>query len=274
MNAILNIAQKELKDGFRNRWVLAITLVFALLSVGISWFGAAGSGVVGFTSLPNTIVSLASLAVFLIPLIALLMAYDAIVGEDEDGTLLLLLTYPLSKGQLLLGKLLGHGAIMGLSTLLGFGASAVTIMLFADNIEHFAVLRAFSGFIVSAILLGCIFLAFAYCISAWVSEKSKAAGGALVFWFVFVLIFDLVLLGSLVATEGQFHPELFPYLLLLNPTDVFRLINLVGFESSGQGVLIMAQDLSFGIPILYMALCAWLLLPLTLAYRLLLKRPL
>ena len=104
MHAIWCIAQKELKDGLRNRWIVAITLVFALLSIGISWFGAAASGMVGFTSIPNTIISLASLAVFLIPLIALLLAYDAIVGEDEDGTLLLLLTYPLTKAQLLLGK--------------------------------------------------------------------------------------------------------------------------------------------------------------------------
>jgi len=103
---------------------------------------------------------------------------------------------------------------MGLSTLLGFGASAGTILLFADNIDALAVIRAFAGFVLSATLLGCVFLAFAYCISAWVSEKSKAAGGALLFWFTFVLIFDLALLGTLVATEGRFHPEVFPFLLL------------------------------------------------------------
>jgi len=274
MNAVLTIAHKELKDGVRNRWIVAITLVFALLSVGISWFGAAGAGVVGFTSLPNTIVSLASLAVFLIPLIALLMAYDAIVGEDEDGTLLLLLTYPLSKGQLLLGKLLGHGTIMGLSTLLGFGASAITIILFAENVDTNAVLQAFSSFVASATILGCVFLAFAYCISAWVSEKSRAAGGALLFWFLFVLIFDLALLCILVATEGQFHPDLFPFLLLLNPTDVFRLINLIGFEGDGQGILIVARDLSYGSGVLYCALLAWLLLPLGTAYLLFRRRPL
>jgi len=82
MRAIYYIAQKELKDGLRNRWIIAITLIFALLSIGISWFGAAASGVIGFTSIPNTIFSLASLAVFIIPLISLLLAYDAIVGKE------------------------------------------------------------------------------------------------------------------------------------------------------------------------------------------------
>jgi len=105
------VAGKEFRDGLRNRWVLAITLVFALLAIALAWFGAAISGEVGFTRVATTIASLASLAVFLIPLIALMLAYDSIVGEDENGTLLLLMTYPLSRTGLLAGKFLepcGH----------------------------------------------------------------------------------------------------------------------------------------------------------------------
>ena len=266
MNAILSIAHKELKDGFRNRWIVAITLIFALLSVGISWFGSAASGVVGFTSLSSTIVSLASLAVFLIPLIALLLTYNAIVGEDEDGTLMLLLTYPLNKAQLLIGKLLGHGIIMTLSTLLGFGASALTIVLFADSIDTTQVMLSFGVFVLSASLLGCVFIAFAYLISAWVTEKSKAAGLSLILWFSLVLVFDLGLLGLLISTEGQLQPDLIPYLLLLNPTDVFRLINLIGFESHGTGLLVMAKDLPFQHGTLFFVLICWLLIPLISAY--------
>ena len=42
-----------------------------------------------------------------------------------------------------------------------------------------------------------------------------------------------VLLALLVLSEGKFNPELLPWLLLLNPTDIYRLINLSGFEGSG-----------------------------------------
>ena len=115
MNQVWNIARKELSDGLRNRWLLAISLLFAVLAVGIAWLGAAASGQLGFTSIPATIASLASLATFLMPLIALLLAYDAIVGEDEGGTLMLLLTYPLGRGQILLGKFVGHGLILALA---------------------------------------------------------------------------------------------------------------------------------------------------------------
>ncbi|MCJ8318623.1 MAG: hypothetical protein MJK12_03260 [Colwellia sp.] len=37
----------------------------------------------------------------------------------------MLLTYPLSKTQLLLGKFIGQGGIIALATLLGFGASVL-----------------------------------------------------------------------------------------------------------------------------------------------------
>ncbi|MAP30958.1 MAG: hypothetical protein CMG81_00135, partial [Marinobacter sp.] len=127
MNAIWTIARKELSDSFRNRWLVAISLVFATLALGIAWFGAAASGQVGYASTPATIASLASLGIFLIPLIALLLAYDAIVGEEEGGTLLLLMTYPLSKSQLLLGKFLGHGLTLALATIIGFGVAGIAI---------------------------------------------------------------------------------------------------------------------------------------------------
>jgi len=274
MNAIWNIARKELSDGLRNRWLLAISLLFAVLAVGIAWLGAAASGQVGFTSIPATIASLASLATFLMPLIALLLAYDAIVGEDEGGTLLLLLTYPLGRGQILLGKFLGHGMILGLATLIGFGCAALAIGVLVDNVELGMLAWAFGRFMLSSTLLGWVFLAFAYVLSSAVSEKSSAAGLALGVWFLFVLVFDLALLAVLVLSQGKFNPELLPWLLLLNPTDVFRLINLSGFEAATNtvGVMALGADLPVSRALLWLCLLLWAGLGLAVAYLLFRRR--
>jgi len=268
MNQVWNIARKELSDGLRNRWMLAISLVFAILAVGIAWFGAAASGQVGFASIPATVASLASLATFLMPLIALLLAYDAIVGEDEGGTLMLLLTYPLGRGQLLLGKFVGHGLILALATLIGFGGSAVAIALLVDDVDLALLAVGFGRFMLSSVVLGWVFLAFAYVLSSKVAEKSRAAGLALGIWFLFVLVFDLALLGILVVSEGSFNPDLLPWLLLCNPVDVYRLINLSGFEASSNatGVMTLGADLPVGNLVLWAVLLIWALLPLLLAY--------
>jgi len=268
MNQVWNIARKELSDGLRNRWMLAISLVFALLAVGIAWFGAAASGQVGFTSIPATIASLASLATFLMPLIALLLAYDAIVGEEEGGTLMLLLTYPLSRGQILLGKFVGHGMILGLATLIGFGCAALAIAVLVPDIELGTLIWAFTRFIISSTLLGLVFLALAYVLSSSANEKSTAAGLALGLWFLFVLVFDLALLAILVISEGSFNPDALPWLLLLNPADIYRLINLAGFESSTStvGVMALAGDLPVSSSVLWGCLVGWVGASLALAH--------
>ncbi|MFB1011694.1 MAG: ABC transporter permease subunit [Thiopseudomonas sp.] len=274
MKQIFNIARKEFSDGLRNRWMLAISLLFAVLAVGIAWFGAAASGQVGFTSIPATIASLASLATFLMPLIALLLAYDAIVGEEEGGTLMLLLTYPLTRSQLLLGKFLGHGMILGLATLIGFGSAALAIAVLVQDVSISLLVSSFGRFILSSTLLGLVFLAFAYVLSSKASEKSTAAGLALGVWFLFVLVFDLALLTILVVSEGKVSPELLPWLLLLNPADVYRLINLAGFEAGAQGlgVMALASDLPVGLPVLWLCLLGWAGLILAWAHRAFSKR--
>jgi Cu-processing system permease protein len=259
VNAIWTIARKEFSDGLRNRWIVAIGLLFALLAVGIAWFGAAASGQLGFTNVPATIASLASLSTFLIPLIALLLAYDAIVGEEEDGTLSLLLTYPLGRGQILLGKFLGHGMILALATLAGFGATALAIAVLVEDVDLAMMFLAFGRFILSSILLGWVFLAMAYVLSGRAREKSTAAGLALGVWFFFVLVFDLAMLALLVLSEGRLSPDLLPWLLLLNPADVYRLINLAGLEASGNmaGVLALGVDLPMSTAALWAILCGW-----------------
>lgn len=263
MKEIFTVANKEFHDGLRNRWLVSITLIFAALSIGLTYFGAAASGTTGVTSLSTTVASLASLAVFLIPLIALLLSYDSFVGEQESGTLLLLLTYPISKTQLLLGKFIGQGGIIALATLLGFGASALILYI---QLEDNAIVATFSIFIVSAILLGLSFTAIAYLISLVVSEKSKAAGFALIVWFLFALAFDLALLALLVGVEEGITQQALTQIMMFNPADIFRLVNLAGLDSGDvNGALAIAIKSSLSQGQLFFALSAWVVLPLMLA---------
>ena len=274
MNPIWNMARKEFSDGMRNRWLLAISLLFAILATGIAWLGAAASGQLGFTSVPATIASLASLATFLMPLIALLLAYDAIVGEDESGTLLLLLTYPLGRGHILLGKFIGHGLILALATLIGFGCAMLAIALLVEDVELNLLLWAFGRFMLSSTLLGWGFLGLAYALSSVSAEKSTAAGLALGVWFFFVLVFDLALLALLVLSEGQFNPKVLPWLLLLNPADIYRLINLSGFANgtNAAGVLTLGSDLPVPGAMLWLCLMVWVAGPLGSAWLLFRRR--
>ncbi|GGD37593.1 ABC transporter permease subunit [Aureimonas glaciei] len=260
------MARKEIQEGLRNRWVLATTLLLATLALTLSFLGSAPTGNVGVDQLDIVIVSLSSLTIFLVPLIALLLSHDAIVGEWERGTLLLLLSYPLGRRQVVFGKFLGHLIILSFATLFGYGAAALALAVTGTAISG-ASLAAFAAMIASSVLLGAVFLAIGYLVSTIAAERSTAGGIAIGIWLFFVLIYDMALLGALVAAQGQALPDgLLDLLLLANPTDAYRLLNLgSGGASSLSGIGGLAGNTALSPPVLLAALAVWVIAPLALA---------
>ncbi len=265
MRSIAILAWKEVRDGLRNRWVVAATLLLAALALALAFLGSAPTGSVGVPPLAVTVVSLASLSIFLVPLIALLLSYDAMVGEAERGTLLLLLTYPLSRWQLLAGKFLGHLAVLGLATLLGYGAAWAILATLVEDAGDWTPYAAMVG---SSVLLGAAFLALGYLASTVVRERATAAGLAVAIWLALVLLYDLALLGALTATEGKgMSAQLVGTLLLANPADAYRLFNLAGSAEVRQfaGLAGIADQMQLDPNLGLASLAAWIVVPLALA---------
>ena len=260
---IATIAGKEFWDRIRNRWVLAVALVFTVFALVIAYFGAAQQGAVGFRSIDVTIASLVSLVIYLIPLIALVLGFDAIVGERERGSLDLLLSMPITRVELLLGKYLGLAAALTFSTVAGFGLVAVVL---SSQLELNALFHYF-GFMLSSVLLGCAFLSLAVMLSVFAGDRTRASGLAIAMWFFFVLVFDLLLLGALVVSGGQWGGELFPYLLLLNPADVFRILNIFSLEDvrALYGLATVFPPSLANPALLGVVMFAWIALPLGIA---------
>ncbi|MBI3144728.1 MAG: ABC transporter permease [Pseudogulbenkiania sp.] len=222
LHSIRVVAAKEFRDRLRNRWVLAVSTVFTLFALVIAYFGAAQQGEVGLRGIEVTIASLVSLVIYLIPLIALLLGFDAIVGERERGSLELLLSLPITRAELILGKYGGLAAALSVSTLIGFGLVGA---LLATRLGG-AALYHYAGFMLSALLLGLAFLSLAVLVSVLASDRTRASGVAIALWFFFVLVFDLLLLGLLVVQGDGPLGGVLPYLMLLNPADLFRILNI------------------------------------------------
>ena len=185
------VAAKEFRDRLRNRWVLAVAVVFTVFSLLITYFGSAAQGQIGPRSIELTIASLVSLVIYLIPLIALLLGFDAIVGERERGSLDLLLSMPITRFELLLGKYLGLAGALAFSTVAGFGLVGLVL---SAQLDLNALFHYF-GFMFSSVLLGCAFLSLAVMLSVFAADRTRASGLAIAMWFFFVLIFDLLVLG-------------------------------------------------------------------------------
>ncbi len=233
MKAILPLAMSEVRIALRNRWVAIIIATMVLFSLALAAAGNAPTGVAGIDRLSVTVASLTGLAVYLVPLVALLMGFDAIAGEVERGTLGLMLSYPVSRATLLLAKLMAHLGILALALALGFGSAA--IVGFATDASALAGLSALLRLFWSALLLGACFLGLGYGISAIAGRPGPAAGLAIGVWLVLIVLYDLVLLAAVVADDGgRFTSDLFSWFLLANPADAFRLFN---FGASGAAAL-------------------------------------
>jgi Cu-processing system permease protein len=91
-----------------------------------------------------------------------------------------------------------------------------------------------------------------------------------------VLIFDMALLGVLVVDQGNIvTATVLEGLLFLNPTDLYRMTNLTGFNvSQFSGMAGLAGTATTSVGALIVGLIAWILAPLGLAARFFARREL
>ncbi len=228
---ILATATTEIQIARRNRWVLIAVLLMVAFSLVLSAAGSAPTGVLGADRLSVVVASLTSLSVYLVPLVALLMSFDAVAGEVERGTLPLLLTYPVARWEILAGKLVAHTAILIVAIVAGYGAAAVVAI--AADPAALAGLGALWRLTWTSVLLGAAFLGFGYALSSLARRVSGAAGLAIGLWLGMVVLYDLGLLAAVVADNGGlFTTRIFPVALLANPADAFRLFNLTAAHAT------------------------------------------
>ena len=268
MNAVMVLAASEIRDGLRNRWMAASIVLLTALSLSLFFLGSAPTGSVKASGLSVAVVSLVSLSVYIIPLMALMLSFDTLVGEFERGTMLLLLTYPVSRWQVIVGKFVGHMMILALAILIGYGITAMVIsMVTGSSLEHW---QAYLRMMLSSWFLGGIFVALGTVVSAYSQERATAVGVAIGVWLLGVLLYDLGLMGLLLADTNQIiSQDLFTILLIANPTDSYRILNLAGSDTVGQlaGMTNAGARADISPSLLMSVMAAWIVLPLLLTLK-------
>lgn len=263
MKMIWILALKELRDGLRNRWIAAAIVLLAALALVLSLMGSAPTGSVKVSALDITVINLASLSVYLIPLIALMLSFDALVGEFERGTMLLLLTYPVTRWQVIMGKFVGHVLILFIAIFAGYGSAFFFMVIMGGgSIEGW---QAYFLMMASSLLLGAVFVALGYLVSVLVKERATAIGSAIGLWLIFVVLYDLLLFGALLVDEQQvIGQKLFSMLMLMSPTDSYRILNLSMFEGTSQsaGIAGIASKAGMSGALLLSVMLLWVVIPL------------
>lgn len=235
MNGVLTIAATEIRIGLRNRWIILSSLILLVFALILVLLGSAPSGEVKTDAVTVVVASLSTLSVYLVPLIALLLSFDAIAGEIDRGTLQLVLASPVSRGSVLLGKFLGHVFVLSVAVVSGYGIAGL-VAFFASGGGDLSALLSVGRLIISSIALGATFVAIGYIASVSVRQTGTAAALAVAIWLFAVVLYDLALLGGLLASQdGVFTRVIFPWLLVFNPADAFRLYNMSAIDALAVG---------------------------------------
>ncbi len=213
---IYYLAKKEVMDNFRNYWIIILSVIFTLLVLVFSYFGSTGFGS-GFRGLSATVELLRPIVILIIPIIGLMLGYASIVREIEEGSMLSLLSFPVKRYEIIIGKFLGLGSVISIITLIGFLVSGTVIALNTTNPDFLY----YFGFIGATILLGLGFLSVSLFLSTILKQRSTAIGGAIFLWIFFAIIWQILIVGIVFSliTIGQNTDSLdwFPYINIINP---------------------------------------------------------
>ena len=188
-NAIVTIARQEVTISLRSRWVLVFASVFGLLSLAISYFGTVTAGAAGLQGFERTAASLLSLVLYLVPLLGLMLGTLSILPDQAANELLF--AQPVARTTILLGRLAGLFTAMSAAMLAGFGLAAAVILW---QIGPDGFLR-FSGLVGLSFALAAIFLTIGALAGLMSESRTRAFGVSLCVWFVFVMFYDLAVIG-------------------------------------------------------------------------------
>jgi Cu-processing system permease protein len=260
---ILIIARKELQDALRNRWFLLYTLIFAGLTLAVSSLSRPDIEFTELAEYNRTVASLVNLVLLFVPLIGLMFGAVSLTNEKETGVLNYLLTQPITRIEILLGKYVGMAGALLASLAFGFGcAGAILAWRGGGDAESYI------QTVIMACLLALAMLSLGFLISAVSRKTAGALGGALFLWLILIFIGDLGLIGAAIVT--QLPIETTVLIAMINPLQLFKMGAIFSAHASldvlGPAGLYATQTFADSFMMLIWAgLVLWILIPLGLA---------
>ncbi|WP_423147148.1 ABC transporter permease subunit [Rubrolithibacter danxiaensis] len=255
---MIKIAKYIVFDILRSRILLAYTALLAAICTGI------------FLSDPDVtkgLVSITTIVMIIIPLVSIVYATTYYFNAYEFTELLV--SQPLSRQTILMGKFIGISGSILAAYLLGVG---VPVALFALSATGLTLIAAGS-------LITLTFIALAFLASTLTRDKAKGIGLALMIWFYCAIIFDVLVLLFLFTFSDYPLEKALIVLTGFNPIDLARILILLQLDISalmGYTGALYKQFFGSGIGIVFSVIMQllWVIIPLIAALKIFRKKDL
>jgi ABC-2 type transport system permease protein len=224
------VAKKEFVDAIRSKglWVLVLLFTTAFVSpVALALYFDIGVNAeqlqeVGMQLLLSQVYL--NMVTFLLPIVAIFVGFAAISKERTSGSLKLLLSLPHSRRDVIVGKVLGRCAVLGVPLVASLALTAVFLAASSLTFKP----ELFSLFSLFTVVFAVVFVAIAVSISGAV-EKSLWSGVAnFVVYFYFTFLWNAAAngVGQVLHNElgvsgaGRWHAVLL--VKLANPNQAYK----------------------------------------------------
>ncbi|MBW1845310.1 MAG: ABC transporter permease subunit [Deltaproteobacteria bacterium] len=257
--AVSAIAQRELKKNLSNLWLPLVAGLLLIVNLGVTRIGFAFAEPESSVDSRALLLSLIHLQMYAVPLFAFVLSYAGVLAEREQGTLDLLLSYPIVYRDLILGKWLGFCSVLGIAITVGIAAAAIPMI--GGGISIGALL----AFLLLSLLLGFSCVSLGLALSCIARDRTVAIAACVVLWVFFVFVFDLIFVFIQVVTEGSLPDAAVQALLLLNPAEAFRIAAISSLLPADAAEIFGLGTGVLSIPFSLLALAIWTAAPVGLA---------
>lgn len=255
---MFKIAKYISLDIIKSKVIIAYTILLAAICVSIF---------MADEDVTKGLVSITTVMLIIVPLVSVVYATTYYFNASEFTELLV--SQPISRKNILMGKYLGICiAILG-AFLLGVG---IPILLFALSITGLTI-------ILTGSLLTLCFISLAFLSSVLMRDKAKGIGLALMTWFYCSIIFDGLVLVFLFAFSDYPLEKILIVITAFNPIDLARILILLQLDIAalmGYTGALYQQFFGSGIGVAFtlIMLMIWFLLPLWASLRIFRKKDL
>lgn len=248
---MLKVFKYTLIDLARNRFVLGYALLMLLVAQGLFMVEDDPS---------KALLSLVQVVMALVPLIALV--FTIVYSYDTLEFTQLLAVQPIARRSILAGQLLALAVALLIAQ--GFGLG---LPLLANEPSKAALMLSLSG---SGLVL--VFTALGVLIALMQREKARGVGVGLSIWFLFVLVYDALLMSLMFAlNDYPIEPFVVP-LAALNPIDMGRILVMLQVDLAAMMGYSGAVYRSFfgsagGISVAFGVMMLWVVIPTLFSFR-------
>lgn len=172
----------------------------------------------------------------LVPLVGVLVGYNAVASDRESGALRLSLSLPLSRREVVLGAFVGRFGVLAAYLLAGLVAAGALVVYPFGDLE----LLPFLGFVLATLAFGAIWTGLGVAASLSVATKQRALALAVGLFFLFVVLWDALpttaqfALDAVGLLDGEL-PEPVLFVVDLSPGNAFQRVT-AGFVNPGASV--------------------------------------